>query len=539
MPDRWLSGFDPDFIDAAAARALNGDKASEPVRQKYFETRLRFAHFDWYEKLGSLLGSTRKAPKVVASGGQVNTLGQSGIQFVYMDVGCWAGDGGSGWTKHREFGVVFGHLVFLCCFADKPPAYYHPEPVLWDKFKNATADKRIDPAIKSHPDFPRVEAFLKHLAGDKSLGDLYILAAAMVSFWLIATPSSTDRDPIVVFIGDLHAAATTGVGDAQIVENGQQMLRGRLNLVPPGLGPLPPWVTESLQGLTGYPAWLTAQIFSEMSYGATASLDSIKKWVDYYHAETGKRADIFQKAGQDLRTFVDHLRNYHESESPLRVIQLGDFFDLWLGFQRAFKDSIDEPLPCATEFARLWVEQTLLATGQGSHLAHLLTLSQTAKPNRQTGAPLHTHFLYGNHDNYRRRGGGDIVLPASKEHAGLKIHVFGAPSCLDHPGLWAEHGHQEDPSNRDESPKAGHRLTQLAFLQPGVRSVESFATWANAAILEGKLEKLPRVVCIRRALELCLLKALGGGPCRGIYVMGHSHEPMLKKVELWPRPPKG
>jgi hypothetical protein len=537
MADKWLSGFDPDFLDAAATCARRGNKADTVTRQKYFETKLRYSHFDWFTKLGSRLGNTIKPPKVAA--GQVNTLGLAGIQFIYMDVGCWAGNGKPGWTKHREFGVVFGHLVFLCSFGYKLE-YHHPEPILWVNFKTATLEDRIDPAIRIHPDYPRVKEFLDHLAGEKNLGDLHILAAAMVNSWLIATPSSSDQDAILVFIGDLHAPTTTGLDDAQIVENGKQMLRGRLDMVQPGLGPIPPWVIDQLQGLAGYPAWLTAQIFSTMSYNASTSLDSVKKWVADYHADTGARADIFQDAGQDLRTFVDHLRNYHESESPLRVIQLGDFFDLWLGFQRAFEDSIDDPLPCASDFARLWVERTLLDTRQGSHLAHLLTLSQTAKPNRKTGAPLHTHFIYGNHDNYRRHGGGaDIELPSSGERVGLKIHVFNAPPALDYPGLWAEHGHQKDPSNSDENPTSGHRLTQLAFLQPGVRSKEGFFTWGKAKLWEADFNQLPRVVCIRRAMDQCLINVLNSSaPCRGMYVMGHSHEPMLKKVELWPSPPR-
>jgi len=543
MADGWLSGFDPDFLDAAATCARTGNsKDNIPALRKYFDTKLRCSRFDWFTKLASRLGSTAKAPKLVAAG-QVNTLGLAGIQFIYMDVGCWAGaarDDAHGWTKHREFGVVFGHLVFLCSFG-WAPHYYDPEPVLWSNFKGAKPEDRIDPAIKIHPDFPRVKAFLDHLAGDTTIGELNILAAAMVNSWLIPTPSSSEQDPILVFIGDLHAPATTGLGDAQIVENGKQMLRGRLDMLPPGLGPIPPWVTDPLHGLAGYPSWLTTQVFSEMSYDASTSLDSVRKWVADYHADIGARADIFQDAGQDLRTFVDHLRNYHEAESPLRVIQLGDFFDLWLGFQRAFKDSIDDPLPCASEFARLWVERTLLATRQGPHLAHLLTLSQTAKPNRKTGAPLHTHFVYGNHDNYRRHGGGaDIELPSGSEHGGLKIHVFGAPPALDYPGLWAEHGHQKDPSNNDESPTSGHELTQLAFLHPGVRSIEGFGTWGRTKFWEADFNQLPRVVCIRRAMDQCLLGALdSGAPCRGMYVMGHSHEPMLKKVELWPSPPKG
>jgi hypothetical protein len=538
MADKWLSGFDTDFLNAAATCARTGNSTdNKPILKKYFETKLRYSHFDWFTKLGSRLGSTIKPPKVAA--GQVNTLGLPGIQFIYMDVGCWAGSGEPGWTKHREFGVVFGHLVFLCSFGYKL-GYYHPEPVLWANFKTATLEDRIDPAIQIHPDYPRVKAFLDHLAGEKNLGDLHILAAAMVNSWLISTPSSSDQDAILVFIGDLHAPTTTGLDDAQIIDNGKQMLRGRLDMLPPGLGPIPPWVIDPLHGLADYPAWLTGQIISTMSYDASTSLDSIRKWVADYHADAGARADIFQDAGQDLRTFVDHLRNYHESESPLRVIQLGDFFDLWLGFQRAFKDSIDDPLPCASDFARLWVERTLLATRQGSHLVHLLTLSQTAKPNRKTGAPLHTHFVYGNHDNYRRHGGGaDIALPSGSEHGGLKIHVFNAPPALDYPGLWAEHGHQKDPSNNDENPTSGHRLTQLAFLQPGVRSIEGFATWADAAIWEADLNQLPRVVCIRRAMDQCLINVLNSSaPCRGMYVMGHSHEPMLKKVELWPSPQK-
>jgi hypothetical protein len=125
MADKWLSGFDPDFLNAAATCTRTGNNTDNSTRQKYFETKLRYSHFDWFTKLGSRLGSTIKAPKVAADG-QVNTLGLAGIQFIYMDVGCWAGNGKPGWTKHREFGVVFGHLVFLCSFGYEL-GYHHPE----------------------------------------------------------------------------------------------------------------------------------------------------------------------------------------------------------------------------------------------------------------------------------------------------------------------------------------------------------------------------------------------------------------------------
>jgi hypothetical protein len=221
----------------------------------------------------------------------------------------------------------------------------------------------------------------------------------------------------------------------------------------------------------------------------------------------------------------------------LEVIQLGDLFDFWLGFQRAFRTSADDLLPCALDFARFWAERSLFATDQGPHLVHLLTMTEWAGKNAKTGAALNTHFLYGNHDNYRKHGGGSpLVVPAGHEHSGAAIHAFHAPSFFGKRGLWAEHGHQPDPSNRDESPVRGHGLTQVAFFEPAIRNLEGPAGWATSIWHH---DNIPRVVSIRHALGRCLLRPIDtSGPCRSIYVMGHSHEPMLKRVELWPRTPR-
>jgi hypothetical protein len=281
---------------------------------------------------------------------------------------------------------------------------------------------------------------------------------------------------------------------------------------------------------------MAAQIAGEMDWDAVGTRKSIEGWLSFYHQPRRQTADIFQGAGQDLRIFVDCLRDFHETTWPLKVVQLGDLFDLWLGFQRAFRTSADDLLPKALDFARLWVERTLFASDQGAHLTHLLTLSETAGKNAATGASLETHFLYGNHDNYRKHGGGQpITVPSGVEHQGTAFNVFDVPASLEFQGLWAEHGHQPDPSNHDEDPSSGHRLTQLAFFAPGIRNIEGFGTWFLA---KGNAGKIPRTMCIQHALETCILHHIDSPePCRGIYVMGHSHEPMLKRVELWPRTP--
>jgi hypothetical protein len=212
-------------------------------------------------------------------------------------------------------------------------------------------------------------------------------------------------------------------------------------------------------------------------------------------------------------------------------------FDLWLGFQRGFDTSIYFLKPHAKSFASLWVERSLYSSGQGPHLRHFLAMSQDAGLNIRTGLALQTEFLYGNHDNYRRhRLGAGIDAPFDQQHEDLVFKMFGAPAKLELPGLWAEHGHQSDSWNNDEDSSSGHAATQLAFFDPSARSYESRVAWALWKAGRGDL---PRIERIKHAIRKCLLDHIGlGQPCRGIYVMGHTHEAMLKRVELMPWPPQ-
>jgi hypothetical protein len=115
------------------------------------------------------------------------------------------------------------------------------------------------------------------------------------------------------------------------------------------------------------------------------------------------------------------------------------------------------------------------------------------------------------------------------------LDVFKAPSKIDVSGLWAEHGHQPDTANCDNDPTFGHRITQAAFVEPWSRNIEGFAGW-GLKLGDGNL--VPRTLSIQHAMKRCLLNHIDASEaCRGIYVMGHSHEPMLKRVERWPCPP--
>jgi hypothetical protein len=186
----------------------------------------------------------------------------------------------------------------------------------------------------------------------------------------------------------------------------------------------------------------------------------------------------------------------------------------------------------------------LFASEQGPHLVHLLTLGQWARPNKATNQPLKTTFLYGNHDNYLKHGGSSsIVVPAGHEHAGQSVPAFHRPSFVEMDGLWAEHGHQCDTFNWDEDPSAGHALTQAAFVQSSVRNLEKPAGWVVAF---GDGNRIQRTLSIAHAMNRCLLNHVGWqlsdkgmrsaphAPCRGIYVMGHTHEAILKRVEVLP-----
>ena len=500
-----------------------------------------------------LAAETPSDPRVVTVAKET-TQALSPIHFVYVDVGCWAGDGEDekrkthGWTKHREFGLAFGHLIVLCAFAGKEgPAHYsrYANPTAWDKESGQLAQTQlVDATITRHPDWPKVQELLNKLVDCVPKSSLYILGATVLTSIYVPAPARGKATPITIFLGDLHAPVATSPASAHIVEDGREMLRGRLEVSDADLHWIRSLAIDPWPLFAGKVGKRILDNQRDLQWEQTTTRESVDNWLRIYHVEGQRSADIFQDAGKDLRAFVDALEDFHQNTWPLELVQLGDLFDLWLGFQRAFGEKLgktpamDNLLERTLNFARFWVERTLFETDQGPHLVHLLTLGERAGKNRQTGAPLRTTFIHGNHDNYLKHGSGKpIKVPSGREHAGMQINAFHLPSSLppERPGLWAEHGHQPDSFNRDENPSSGHQLTQAAFFQPDVRNFEGPAGWATSM---GDGKGIQRVKSIHHALDQCLLKHIDTGqPCRGVYVMGHTHEAMLKRVELWPCPP--
>ena len=548
MVDRWTEGFEPWFLDAAASCALRNGNADAATLENYFQTKLRYIDSPLYTSLSNRLAAEKPSDSRVVTVAKETTQALSPIHFVYMDVGCWAGSGGKeGWARHREFGLVFGHLILLCAFAGAtgPDHYAHyANPSAWSSEPGQLSPTQlIDATLTRHPDWPKVQELLSRLS--KTFGDeskLYILGATALSSIYVPVPARGKATPITIFLGDMHAPVATDPTNAHIVEGGNEMLRGRLEVSDGDLHWLRSLLGDPWPVFAGKVGRRILDNQKDLQWEATTTREAMDNWLRLYHAEGQRAADIFQDAGKDLRAFVDALKDFHQSTWPLELVQLGDLFDLWLGFQRAFggklgnTPALDNLHGRALDFAHYWVERSLFETDQGPHLVHLLTLGERAGKNRQTGTPLRTTFIHGNHDNYLKHGGGKpIEVPSGHEHAGMKINAFHLPSFEERSGLWAEHGHQPDNFNRDENPSSGHQLTQAAFFQPGVRNLEGPGGWTTSM---GDGKGIQRVKSLDHALNRCLLNHIETRqPCRGVYVMGHTHEAMLKLIELWPCPP--
>ena len=553
MSDAWKNGFESSFLDAAKSAST----------ATLFQTALPFRNVDRFIDLTNRLDAECRSAARVACTTKETSHALSPVQFVYMDVGCWTGDGKkqdsseSNWPMHREFGIVHGPLVLLCAYSNsKNEKSYsdYGKPSAWiESTTRLVRSPTVDDTLCDHPDWKPVGDFLREFVHAIKGLDLHILGATCVSSPYAPIPRTGENTPIRVFLGDLHAPVATNRPNAHIFESGHEMLKGRLNMGG-GLGDsIAGAIARSASPLAGDLARdliRTLGAKNELRWNETATADEIDYWLGLYHVDGKRTADIFQKAGEHLRAFVDNLAVFHEEVWPVELLQLGDFFDLWMGFQRAFGaklkgyDAISNPLENMMEFARYWVDRSLFHSEQGPHLVHLLTLDQWARPNKATKQPLKTTFLYGNHDNYLKHGGNSsIVVPDGLEHAGQTIPAFHRPSSIEMDGVWAEHGHQCDTFNWDEDPSWGHALTQAAFVRSGMRNLEKPA---GRVVAFGDGNRIQRTLSIAHAMNRCLLNHVGWqltekglrsapyAPCRGIYVMGHTHEALLKRVEVLP-----
>jgi hypothetical protein len=198
---------------------------------------------------------------------------------------------------------------------------------------------------------------------------------------------------------------------------------------------------------------------------------------------------------------------------PVRLAQLGDLFDFWIGLKCPFdlrKGARSFPRKDrAAAFVDYWLRQSLENPAIG-YLWHF-----DEKPPHATG-DLKTVFVHGNHDTYT-----GCLLPAGERTK---------ERFDEDPGLVAQHGHQEDGFNRESKAAGGYLLTQAAFADDYVRTIEDPMSSLSPTFFGGSWTRLDLA---EMAIESCLFEGKQPKKKRAMmFVMGHTHEPVLQVIHV-------
>jgi UDP-2,3-diacylglucosamine pyrophosphatase LpxH len=449
-----------------------------------------------------------------------NSLSSYG-ECICLDVGFWAGNGpknDQNHERHREFGIVTRNVAALCRF----PGQFKGEKALDSKVQNKLRNSGGLSTYEQH-----IQPLVDHLSSgqDQSkhdLGDVEIISALALTDETFSGERKAANDASVyVFLGDLHLPIMNDrkrtVADPGI--DGEVRRYGRLTLdeqmmadvaVVGALAAEAPEVAVPAAALAGLDIWSREQLdrgFPEPDEEGWMSVAEAEQWANYYMGKNGnKGADIFQHAAMDLATFLNLLPKY--KKAPLKLIQVGDFYDFWIGLKCGFKENV-YMYPGVAKFVRHWKDAT--KTGSYGVAKALATLD--ALPGRQPDGhqSVEVTILPGNHDNYDRWAKNPFYQPAQ----GV---------------LFSEHGHKYDSFNSDDDARLGWAITQAAFISPKIRDIEDFAT--------GLLTRVKRVAStaagerlerMARAADVCFTNG------RTIYVMGHTHRKFLRKISVHPR----
>ncbi|MDY0388636.1 MAG: hypothetical protein RBT65_16240 [Methanolobus sp.] len=252
---------------------------------------------------------------------------------------------------------------------------------------------------------------------------------------------------------------------------------------------------------------LKSQQLSKWDNNERITEDDALCWFNLYHGYgTHRGVDIFQSAGEDLCEFLKLLLEYQKDYQKLgsvqvKLTQLGDLYDFWLGLKRAFYTMDPQKMfsdSATHSFLEFWQKEALHNTSVSKAIYHLLKGTKALCPS----------FVYGNHDSYR-------ATPQWPDNDDKPLDHF------ESLGVWAEHGHQSDAFNEDSNAVIGWSAAVFGFFDPEARNFEPYLrgaeTWAFRKLCR-------RLTCIRHAAYQCQMKN------KRIYIMGHTHEPLLKKV---------
>ena len=540
-------------------------------------------------EVANKIRDSKKRRRIVGQQG-TTTLAQPVLARVtYMDVGCWIGnapdehDTAAHWGKKRYFGVVFGRLSVLCAYRPWETAG-KPAPHFAENWTLPASD------LRETPQYKRVLPLLKALSSDPHLGPV-VVTKAMLNDQPEAVAPPEDR--IHVILGDLHApvmtdhAQTTAGALAEnptdfpgtihalpgahmqaaqqlgLIHFGPTMkypLRGRYDrgVVAPSLVPglarlfgegakatvnheTAATVITTAVGLSA-PARIVFGAVGAATGAATAAglgsiasatrlrtwsdhdavdLPVVEDWFDRYHGRTGKLgADVFDSAGADLLAWLRMIKAYQSDSNaqqpPVRLMQLGDLFDFWIGLQCPFDlvgGARNFPDPSsARRFVNHWLAESL----RNPAIEFLWNFDTHEPP--VTDDRLKTVFLHGNHDTYM----GTSLLQGREPLLSQFVE--------SDKGLIAQHGHQDDAFNNEPTAGIGYLLTQAVFLDNYVRTIEDPMSSLKTKLFGGMWTRLGYD---EAALKNCVFQRLdAGAPPASTFIMGHTHEPALQRVNV-------
>ena len=409
--------------------------------------------------------------------------------FIHLDCGLWAGSGRNH-PPHRNFGIVHGNWAVLCDFRRASNNFTSSQTPIrsgssWHVpfIQNRTVTEAMFNELQP------VNELLQRLAGSNA--EVKIIRA-MRYIGPFPRSQATLSHPIDVFIPDTHIPVLKGtppqqgLGSALTVDGPHY---GRWHYA---AGAPPPRDADGGQVVNG-----------RRSLGVGAD--------DWFHAHNS--SEIFEDAGSDLLRFLDRLEAY--SGHQVRLVQLGDMIDLWMGFACYFQnrgDGVVRLVPrgpdrsySGEEFIDYWIDQRATRSRREGLVVNSSDNAEVLRRMAQfgSGGGRQVFFVYGNHDCYFARHTPSSIGVARRDH-------------YHEEGLRVEHGHAGDPYNRDGMARffSGHRITQAtAFYHPWTREYEGRVNDA-------------RLVVLMRAAELYIRQT---NPF-AIYVSGHDHLHGLGRV---------
>ncbi len=369
--------------------------------------------------------------------------------LVYLDCGRWGGDGNP-YKLQRNFGIIWGRWVVLCEFKGHSGSF--PPSVDGGKL---------------------IDQFLCSLCtGNSSVHIIKKVYCRQGIFEEVAWQN------LHLLLPDLHLPLVTRIPNRQ-----QHMSQYG--------------VYYSVDN--GVPAW--GRCLGRYAYRYTPGSAGTVDWFTQYF-----RGDIFggsagypALAEHDMVNFLTLVGKCPIAER-IHLVQLGDMYDLWIGLQPYFVACKEHKVKLvkgkdreghtAEDFIRYWVERT------NRENARVIDAFDSLKVAHKT-------WLYGNHDNYL----SPWTCPKSIGKLPVRVRE------IRKHGLFLEHGHRADSSNRDGAlgVLSGHEITQDVFSKPSIRNIDP---------------NRRRLWTINAAISWVV------NPNFFIYAMAHTHSPFLTELIL-------